>query len=1141
MKSAPPAFLTMIALVLSSATDLPASTPPQDSVLCLPIDFEQWERENPRPAGKRLADLNVGEPRTVRMIYFLPNDRPYREEVVDSIKETIAQVQETYSEQMHAHGFGNLTFGFETDEQGSPLVHRVDGQHPDSNYLDNTFDGIMSEVREVFDIEANNVYLLVIDNTTNLIDRFANGVGEYGGKTRGYVLVPAGFTLKVVAHELGHAFGLDHDFHDDAFIMSYGYNADRLSMCSAAFLSVHSYFNVAIGNEESENSTIELHSPLEYPSGSTTVSVQLEVSDPDGLHQVIFSVDTGDPHPAAGFPEVISCRDMDGETNAVVEFEYNGISPSNGSTSLSNPVLHPISFRAIDTNGNVQAEDFTLKSVSMPSATPRATMEVGGDLVESIAFSPDVTMLASGVWGNLRLWDMETGMEIRSFSLSGSVESVRFSPDGTFIAFVSYRWIKFWNLDGRTEPVTFAETDALRLIAFSPDGTILASVTDSSDPTIKLWNVLTGNEVRTLEGHSDFVWTMAFSPDGSILASRSQDGIVKLWNVSDGQDIVTLDGDVDGTRSLVFSPDGSTLASGYRDGTLSLWEVSSGNRIATISASAVDTRISSYAFSHDGSTLAFGEGYGRIGLWDVVLGVHITAFTGHTEWVRSLAFSPDGSTLASAAYDNTVKLWDMGQLLGPRPKAVEKIAGDNLEGPPNSELDSPLVVEVRDQFGNGLEGVVVTFAVTGGDGKLNGKYTVAEAVTDADGFAKQTLTLGPDPGTNTVEVSVGLDLVTFHAMGVGSPTPPMDVDYRTGHLPDGATGRLGKGAITRNAKALVFSPDGQYLAVAGAIGIWIYDVYTARELALFSGHTSEVTSLAFSPDGATLASGSMDGTAKLWDVASGGIILSIAVDEGRRVSVFSVAFSPDGSMLATGSEAFALLNKFTARYDHRVKLWELGTGRNIATFEGHTNAILSLGFSPDGTTLASGSRDKTAILWDLATGQNIATLRHERVVRTVSFSPDGSTLASGSTDGILKLWDASTGEKIASYRHLDDWLGWEQAVYSIAFSPDGTALAAGLLDRTIRLRDLETGILTTTFEGEHSDAVESVAFSPDGTTLASGSHFKVNLWDVATHNVAALEGHTSSVQSISFSPDGSSLATGYGDGMVRLWDVATKH
>ena len=129
------AFFTLIGFVLSPLAVAHASSSSNDSEhFCQLIDFEQWERDHPRPAGKRLA-LNVGEPRTVRMIYFLPNDRPFRQEVVDSMKVAIRRVQTFYAEQMQAHGYGNKTFRIETDAQGEPLVHRVDGRHPDSYYL----------------------------------------------------------------------------------------------------------------------------------------------------------------------------------------------------------------------------------------------------------------------------------------------------------------------------------------------------------------------------------------------------------------------------------------------------------------------------------------------------------------------------------------------------------------------------------------------------------------------------------------------------------------------------------------------------------------------------------------------------------------------------------------------------------------------------------------------------------------------------------------------------------------------------------------------------------------------------------------------------------------------------------------------
>ena len=156
------AFLALIGFVLSPLAVAHASSSPADSVhFCQLIDFEQWRRDHPRPAGKRLA-LNVGEPRTVRMIYFLPNDRPFRQEVVDSMKVAIRQVQTFYAEQMQAHGYGNRTFRIETDAQGEPLVHRVDGRHPDSHYVNGYGGAMIDELEKVFDFYAN-IYNIVLD------------------------------------------------------------------------------------------------------------------------------------------------------------------------------------------------------------------------------------------------------------------------------------------------------------------------------------------------------------------------------------------------------------------------------------------------------------------------------------------------------------------------------------------------------------------------------------------------------------------------------------------------------------------------------------------------------------------------------------------------------------------------------------------------------------------------------------------------------------------------------------------------------------------------------------------------------------------------------------------------------------------
>ncbi len=205
-----------------------------------------------------------------------------------------------------------------------------------------------------------------------------------------------------------------------------------------------------------------------------------------------------------------------------------------------------------------------------------------------------------------------------------------------------------------------------------------------------------------------------------------------------------------------------------------------------------------------------------------------------------------------------------------------------------------------------------------------------------------------------------------------------------------------------------------------------------------------------------------------------------------------MAFSPDGTKLASASwdksgEAGG------------VKLWDVATGQNIATLQGHTDGGNSVAFSPDGTVLASGSYDETVKLWKVSTGQNIATLQgHRGAVYSVAFSINGTKIASGARgnfpeEGKLKLWDVETGRNLATlHRHTD-------GVYSVAFSPDGTVLASGDGDGTVKLWEVSTGRNINTLQ-EHRYEVKFVAFSPDGTLLASGANDgTILLWDMSSH------------------------------------------
>ena len=192
----------------------PASPPPADGEYrCVVLDHEAWLREHPSPAGKVASELNVGEPRTVRLIYFLPNDRPYRQSVVDTMKAMMVRLQRFFGQQMESHGYGYMTFRYEADADGEPVVHRLDGAHADRYYDHSTSTKVSKEVRQAYD-PANVVLFIVIDN------RFGHRLGPFGApagiaagsKDGGEAYVPGGVSFSTAAHELAHAFGmLYHD------------------------------------------------------------------------------------------------------------------------------------------------------------------------------------------------------------------------------------------------------------------------------------------------------------------------------------------------------------------------------------------------------------------------------------------------------------------------------------------------------------------------------------------------------------------------------------------------------------------------------------------------------------------------------------------------------------------------------------------------------------------------------------------------------------------------------------------------------------------------------------------------------------------------------------------------------------------
>jgi WD40 repeat protein len=318
-----------------------------------------------------------------------------------------------------------------------------------------------------------------------------------------------------------------------------------------------------------------------------------------------------------------------------------------------------------------------------------------------------------------------------------------------------------------------------------------------------------------------------------------------------------------------------------------------------------------------------------------------------------------------------------------------------------------------------------------------------------------------------------------------------------------------------------FSGDGRHIVTASddhTARIW--NAATGAVVVSLEGHERSVLSAAFSGDGQRIVTVSSDRTARVWDAATGDVIATL---QGHESLVQSAAFSEDGQRVVTAS------------HDCTARVWDAATGAMIAILHGHEDGVQSAAFSRIGQHAVTASHDCTARVWNAATGAVIAVLQgHERPVLSAAFSDDGQRVVTASHDRTARVWGAETGAIIAILQ------GHERPVLSAAFSGNGQRVVTTSHDRTARVWDAATGAIIAILQG-HEDRVISAAFSADGQRVVTASHDRTaRVWDAATGAViATLPGHDGLVQSAVFSSDGQHIATASDDCTARVWDAAT--
>jgi WD40 repeat protein/serine/threonine protein kinase/DNA-directed RNA polymerase specialized sigma24 family protein len=588
--------------------------------------------------------------------------------------------------------------------------------------------------------------------------------------------------------------------------------------------------------------------------------------------------------------------------------------------------------------------------------------------VWSVSFSPDGKRAASASEDHsVHIWDAESGrLLVRVPEHTEGVRCVRFSPDGSKIATSGLdEVVRLWDSstgrllrafpDQAGEAKSPGRERSLTIwnVAFHPRGKQLA--TARGDRTVKIWDVASGRELRTIRDHQDRVYCVAYSPDGSIAASADLGGQILIWESESGRVVQRIKGKAS-VLSIAFHPTGRRLAAAADTQTVKIWDCSSGLPVQSLTSP--NSMSLSVAFSSDGNRVATGNDDRTVRIWDVASGRLLHTIKGHQREVRDLTFRPFAEQLASASADGTVKLWDSTDAQDPKTLKSPKGAIRDLAFSPRG----------------------AALATAGRDDTIR--------LWDP-GTGRELHAFGPGQGTNSVAFSADGKLLISHGHGglVRIWDPEQKKEVRS-LVPD-SDGKGQPGMIY----SVSISPDGKTIAAAGQWPlVHVWDIASGALIGKLVGHDNLAWGVAFHPSGNIIATASLDRTVRLWDVAT---CRPLGVLRGHQGAVWGVAFHPDGRILASSSE------------DGTIRFWDLATQRPTLIFKGHSDHVFHPSFSVDGKRMVTSGSDGTVRVWDTESGQETLVLRgHTFQVNCAAIHPDGRLIASGSDDQTIKLWNA---------------------------------------------------------------------------------------------------------------------------------------
>lgn len=684
---------------------------------------------------------------------------------------------------------------------------------------------------------------------------------------------------------------------------------------------------------------------------------------------------------------------------------------------------HPVAVRRL--LSSLTWGDYLLPQIPpiVPVDRPQlVTVSPSGDMIWSLGFA-----------GSVQVWEAGTGKLRAEFQIgSERLYSVDFHPSGRHAVVGGYAFAAVIDLETMKQVrlLPGGSTNGVRRTMFTPDGRWLFSVMGGSRQA-QFVDFESNEPVGRMIEFSRSLRCLGMSPDGRMVATGVRDGSVGLWEVPTGRPLLPMLRHAGLVSAVSFSPDSRLLASASDDMEARIWVASTGDVLHRLRH---QDHVSDIEFSPDGTKVVTASDDHTARLWDVASGRPIGEPMRHRNRVRTAIFSPDGVRVVTASDDNTTRVWD-------------------------AESARPL----SDPMAHKSEVPLLAFSPDGRSVVSGVSSTTAREISQWQTIGQRAQPLPLLTGRRAVDGAFSRD---GERIAVGAE----DGTVRVWHRGDGFKSPVVL-AHSNLVSHVVISPDSRRVAAAEGDALVLWELEPPRRIRVRAGHDGEINSVAFSADGRHVATASSDGTAVVWDAATGERRRVLApvprASAGADVSkrdILKAVFSPDGRRLLTDSR------------DRTAGLWDIESGALLRLFT-HKHWVMHAEFSPDGGRIVTASVDRIAQVWDAETGEAVgAPMVHESDALCAHFSPDGRRIATGSLDWTARIWDAEDGSPLSEVmRH-------QGPVWLVCFSPDGTQVATGGVDGMVRRWDGSTGQPLSN-ESQHFKEIRALEFNSRGDAL----------------------------------------------------------